>query len=272
VTSVEVAADPAVEARRAAQRARTDALRADFRHELGVAYGPHPKHVMDLYYPNMSSSTSAAPVLVFLHGGGFRNGSPSFNGYHGRPYLERGSLFVSMGYRLLPETQFPDSCDDVELGLVWLFNNIADRGGDPDRIYLSGHSAGAVLGAMVGLRDSPTANGLPPNLIKGLVLISGMYDFASRADSLYNRASARYVPHLAEAIQRLPSHTIVVGGDNDFPTVLPDARRLVESIHTRGGSAELFVEPDADHFAANRGFIQLDGNVALAVARMMQLP
>src|ERR1700716_333373 len=113
--------DPVVEARRAAQRAASDALRDEFRHDRDVAYGDHPKQVMDVYYP--TAVATAAPVLVFLHGGGFRAGAPSFNGHQGRPYLEHGSLFVSMGYRLTPEMRFPDTCADVEQGLRWLVDH-----------------------------------------------------------------------------------------------------------------------------------------------------
>jgi arylformamidase len=262
-------ADPAVEARRAQQRSLTDAVQATFRNEPRIPFGPHPRQVMDVYYPTVA--TTAAPVLVFLHGGGFRTGNPSFNGYHGRPYLEAGSIFVSMGYRLVPDVRFPDTCQDVELGLAWLHEHIAERGGDPSRIYLSGHSAGAILAATVGLRALPADSTLPPDLVKGLVLISGMYDFSKRAQDTMNTASPRYVANLWNAIERLPEHTVLVAGDNDLPACLPDAEVLLAALQQRGASAELFIEPDADHFAANRSFIASDGKVAQAVKRMMRL-
>jgi arylformamidase len=261
--------DPVVEARRAQQRSLTDAVRSAFRHELGVPFGAHPRQVLDVYYPQ--APTTGAPVLVFLHGGGFRAGDPSFNGYHGRPYLEAGSIFVAMGYRLAPEMRFPDTCEDVEQGLAWLHAHIAQRGGDPGRIYLSGHSAGAILAAHVGLRALPASLQLPPELVRGLVLISGMYDTSRRPRDTTNTASPRYVPNLSNAIERLPEHTVLVAGDNDLPACLPDAQALYAALTQRGASAELFVEPNADHFAANRSFVSSAGNVAQAVKRMMRL-
>ena len=256
--------DPVVAARRADQRARTDALRAEYRHELNVAYGDHPGQVLDIYQPR--ATATAAPVLVFLHGGGFRRGAPGVNAYHGAPYLERGSVFVSMGYRLVPDLRFPDTVEDVERGLQWLVDHLAERGGDATRIFLSGHSAGATLAAATGLRATR------PDVVKGLVLISGMYDFTRHSDETINRDSARYVPELWEAIERIPeAHTVIVGGDHDMPAVLPDAEALLAAIQARGGSAEMFVEPNADHFQANRGFITPDGAVAQAVSRMMSL-
>jgi arylformamidase len=263
-----VVTDPEMEARRAEAMARTVALRAEFQHELGVPYGDHPRQVMDLYYP---ASPAQAPVLVFLHGGGFRVGEPGRDGYVGRPMLERGGIFVSMGYRLLPEVSFPNTCEDVERGLDWLRHEIAARGGAPERIYLSGHSAGAMLAAWVGLRPTTSAPSLPPDLVKGLVLISGMYDLTGRPSEAVDPASPRYVPRLYEALERVPEHTILVVGEHDFPQVPPDARSLAAAIRARGGTVELFVEPNADHFVAHRSFVSAEGQVFLAAARMMRL-
>jgi len=257
--------DAEMEARRAAARGRTDAVRSAFRHELGIAFGPHPRQVLDIYYP--AQTGSATPTLVFLHGGGFRQGEPSSNAYHGQPYLQHGGIFVSMGYRLAPDgVRFPDSAEDVELGLGWLREHLADRDGDPARIYLSGHSAGAMLAAQVGLRSASAAR------LRGLVLISGFYDVSSHSDEIINRASPRYVANLAEGIQHVPEHTILVAGDQDFPAALPNAEALAAALQAKGGSVEVFTEPNADHFAANRSFVQAGAPVFEATRRMLQLP
>jgi acetyl esterase/lipase len=69
----------------------------------------------------------------------------------------------------------------------------------------------------------------------------------------------------------LPEHTVLVAGDNDLPACLPDAQALYAALTQLGASTELFVEPNADHFAANRSFVSSAGNVAQAVKRMMRL-
>jgi arylformamidase len=263
-----VADTAAVEARRAANQVRTAVVRAQFRHDLGIPYGPHPRQVLDIYYP---ARATAAPVLVFLHGGGFRNGEPGANGYNGSAVLAHGAIFVSMGYRLMPDAVFPDSCDDVEQGLRWLRDHIAERGGDPERIYLSGHSAGGMLASSIGLRHWIGAADLPDTLVKGLLLISGFYDHRDRPEDQINPASKYYVPNLVDAIDRLPEHTIVVHGDADFPAAAPDAQALVQAIKAQGGSVELIVEANADHFAANKGLLSDDGAVFQATRRMMRL-
>ena len=133
----EGAAQQAVARAHGAMVTRTAAVRAAYPHLLGVAYGTAPRQTYDLYLPR---AEPAGPVLVFLHGGGFRAGEAGEVGDHGLPYLQAGGIFVAMGCRL--------------------------RGGDPEGIHLSGHSAGAVLAARVGLCRSP---GLDPDLVKGLV-------------------------------------------------------------------------------------------------------
>ena len=164
------AAQQAVARAHGAMVTRTAAVRAAYPHLLGVAYGTAPRQTYDLYLPR---AEPAGPVLVFLHGGGFCAGEAGDVGDHGLPYLQAGGIFVAMDYRLVPDTRFPESAADVERGLVAVRDEVRLRGGDPERIHLSGHSAGAVLAAQVGLRRSP---GLDPDLVKGLVLISGTYD------------------------------------------------------------------------------------------------
>lgn len=254
----------ALEARRAEAMARTDSVRAEFRHER-VSLGDHDKQALDLYHPNVGP---AGPVLAFLYGGGFRVGDITSVGYHARPYLEAGALFACIGYRLAPDARFPDCADDVEAGLQWLHDHVAEHGGDPDRIYLSGHSAGAMLAAQVTLRPRHQD---PADLVKGAVLISGMYDFTQHPDEIVNRDSERYVPVLTDALERVPEHTILVAGDHDFPTVIPAAQAMEAALRARGGSVETFVEPDADHFQANRSFIVAEGDVCRATRQMMKL-
>lgn len=236
-----------------------------FGHELGVQFGSHPRQRMDLFFPE---GQAKGPTLVFLHGGGFRVGDPSSVSYHGYHYLEAGAIFASLGYRLLPDAKVEDAADDVEAGLTALASRVAAHGGDPEQIYLSGHSAGAILAAHVGLRPSPA---IPADLVKGLVLISGMYRMENSDPERYNLDSARHVPNLVDHIAHVPGHTIIVGGDKDFPAVLPDAEALAEALRARGGSVESFVEPDADHFQANRSFVAASGPVHDATITMMKL-
>ena len=84
-----------------AAEARTDVVRDRVAHALDLAYGEHPKQRLDLYWP---AAASDAAVLLFLHGGGFREGDPTLYGFLAEPFVARGVVFGSLGYRLTPET------------------------------------------------------------------------------------------------------------------------------------------------------------------------
>lgn len=255
--------DPA-ERRRIVNEAATSRLRDDFAHQLDIAYGSNPKQVFDCYVP---AAKPAGPVMIFLHGGGFRLGAPGPVAYYGRPILENGGIFISLGYRLAPEVRFPDTAEDVELGLIAISRHLESQGFDSAQTFLSGHSAGAALAAFCALRPQSKEE----SQLKGLVLVSGMYDFSAHAEAVGNHASARYVPDLCSAIEHVPPHSIVVAGDRDLPAVMPAAEAMVAALRASGGSVEFFIESDADHFEAIRGFAQSESPVGRAVLTMMTL-
>ena len=110
-----------------------------------AAYGPHERHRLDLF---AAPGSSDRPVLVFVHGGGFVRGDKSTPG---TPHNENvglwacrsGMVGVTMNYRLAPEHRWPAGAQDVASAVAWLRANVAEHGGDPERIVLVGSSAGA---------------------------------------------------------------------------------------------------------------------------------
>jgi arylformamidase len=254
----------AAERRRITNDAATHTLRDEFEHELEISYGPHPKQVFDCYYP---ADVANAPVMVFIHGGGFRAGSPGPVAYYGRPILEAGGLFVSLGYRLAPEVRFPDTAEDAELGLAAISEMAAAKGAKGDSLFLSGHSAGASLAALAALRPQTPAT----KSIGGLVLVSGMYNDSVRSPEIGNNESPRFVPDLTKALERIPDQTIVIAGDRDLPSVMPAALAMIEALKEKDGAVQFFVEENADHFEAIRGFATAGTPTATAVLKMMGL-
>lgn len=245
---------------------RSDRVRAAYRNER-VAFGAHPRQVMDVY--DAEPSTARAPVFVFVHGGGFLTGSPENFAYVGEPVLRRGAVFVSTSYRLLPETKVPDAVEDLALALRWIYENIAEHGGDPDAIYVSGHSAGAMLAAYVGLRSGwQSEHGVPDDIVKGLVLVSGVYTNHHAGDQL-NAESPYFVENLCEAIECTPPHTIVATAERDLPACQPEAEALIAALRARGASCE-FVDAlsDRDHFFVGHELADDDGRI-FAPTRVM---
>ncbi|MDE3074800.1 MAG: alpha/beta hydrolase [Chloroflexota bacterium] len=264
------ASPPNLGAFHAETTARSKALRELTRHEQGIAFGANSRQLLDIYYPK--NAIGIAPVHVFLHGGGFRQGSQTTVGYMGEALVKHGAIFVAMSYRLLPDVLFPDMVVDVELGLGWVYQNIAARGGDPNRLYLSGHSAGATLAALAGLRNGWTGErGLPSNVIKGLVLISGMYDYSERPSETVNRRSKRYVSNLVQAIDYLPERTIIAAAENDLARVMPDSKALFEELQGRGAAADFVTVAGVDHFYAGHSLAEASGEIFQRTKQMMRL-
>lgn len=156
------------------------------------AYGPHERHRLDLY----GVPTAPAPVVLFVHGGGFRLGDKAADGWQnaavGRWVAQQGWLGAVMNYRLAPDHGWPAGGEDVLAALDWLTEHAARFGGDPDQIVLMGTSAGAVHVA--------TALQLRPDLaVRGCVLLSGVYGYApfEDRDAMYYGSGAQFAERMA---------------------------------------------------------------------------
>ncbi|MBV8087057.1 MAG: alpha/beta hydrolase [Chloroflexi bacterium] len=250
--------------------ARSEAVRKEYTHELGIKFGAHERQTLDLYYPKRV--TGPAPVFVFLHGGGFRGGSPTTVAYMGEALLKHGAMFIAMTYRLMPEVKYPDMGDDVELGLEWVLKNIHGCGGNEDKVYLSGHSAGATLAALLGLRAGWLKDrGLPDDLVKGLVLISGGYINRREGDDV-NTASKHFVGDLSRSFERAPAHTILATAENDLPQCQPSAEALEAALKAKGASVEFLSKLRGyDHFFVGHELANEDGAIFAAAKRMLNL-
>ena len=151
--------------------AATELLRRSVGHELGVMYGDHPYQILDIYRPSGSSNGVA---LVFFHGGAFREGHPGHYGYLARPFVARGSFYVSAGYRLLPEVEVANCLEDAQQAIGWLYLN-RERWG-LHRVVVSGHSAGArIVAALALTRGWRSRYGVPDEFVAGGIAISGGY-------------------------------------------------------------------------------------------------
>jgi arylformamidase len=118
-----------------------------------------------------------APMLVYLHGGAWKGGRSSQVAYVAEPFINAGAHFLSVDFNNVTETGgdlFP-MVDQCRRAVAWVYKNAATFGGDPDRLFLSGHSSGGHLGGCVVTTEWKKM-GLPQNIIKGALLGSGMYD------------------------------------------------------------------------------------------------
>jgi len=133
----------------------------------------HERQVLDIYTPEEPSG-SGRPVMFWIHGGGWQVGDKSDVALKPKVLTERGFVFVSTNYRLLPDVEMDVLTRDVARSLAWVHRNISRYGGDPDRIFVGGHSAGAQLAALICTDDRYLKEqGVPFDVLRGCVPVDG---------------------------------------------------------------------------------------------------
>ncbi len=133
----------------------------------------HERQVLDIYTPEEAANASL-PVMFWIHGGGWQVGDKSNVALKPKALTERGFVFVSTNYRLLPDVEMDVLIRDVATSLGWVHKNIAKYGGDPQRIFVGGHSAGAQLAALICIDDRYLKEqGVSFDVLKGCVPVDG---------------------------------------------------------------------------------------------------
>lgn len=133
----------------------------------------HERQVLDIYRPE-EPGKDALPVMFWIHGGGWQAGDKSDVGLKPKVFSERGWVFVSTNYRLLPDVDMETLTGDVAASLGWVHRHIGKYGGDPGRIFVGGHSAGAQLAALLCIDERWIGkHGVPLSNLKGCVPVDG---------------------------------------------------------------------------------------------------
>ncbi|MFM8702304.1 MAG: alpha/beta hydrolase [Planctomycetia bacterium] len=224
---------------------------------------------LDLYGP-VRAGGPARPIVLFVHGGGWRHGDKSHVGVKPEAFVSRGNLFASVGYRLDAPVTPREQGADVAAAVAWLRAHAADYGGDGDSIFLIGHSAGAHLAALVATDTRLLArHGLEPAALRGVVLLDGAgYDVprqmaAARLPPLERLYRSAFGDD-PEAQREASPLTHVVAGSR-YPLFLlfhvgrrrdsrEQAEALAERLRSVGGEATTVHEPDKNHLTLNREF------------------
>lgn len=153
----------------------------------------HERQVLDIYAPEGAKNL---PVVFWIHGGGWQAGDKTDVQIKPRVLAERGFVFVSTNYRLLPEVEMDVLIRDVAKSLGWVHKHIAGHGGDPARIFVMGHSAGAQLAALLCTDDRYLkAEGVPFDALKGCVPVDG---------DTYDLPAMIMTAEVRQAVHRLP--------------------------------------------------------------------
>jgi acetyl esterase/lipase len=220
-----------------------------YRPEAGIAYGALPRQQLDIYQPTAPHS-EPAPVIVFFYGGSWNSGDRADYRFVGQQLAALGYTVVIPDYRLYPDVRFPAFIADGAAALRWAQDHIAQHGGDPSRIFLMGHSAGAYNAMMLALdRNFMARAGVDRTHIRGVVGLAGPYDFKIEGDLLpgiFGAADPATVMPVAFADQPAPP-VLLVTGDADT-TVLPaNSRRLAAALRRGGNPVRVLEYAGFDH-------------------------
>jgi arylformamidase len=226
-----------------------EAALAGLRRTADIAFGQGDLHKLDLYAP---AGEGPWPVHAFIHGGYWRAQDKRNFAFTATELNRRGVLVAVLNYDLCPAVTLDGTVASALAGLEWVIRNIAAHGGDPARLTLSGHSAGAHLVA-AALATDWAAHGLPAQPFRGALLVSGIYDPTPAMLTSVN-AEIRLTPEIAarQNYEALPPRCrcptwVMVGGDEP-PLWIEHSLRYAQHLRRSGLRPGLLVAPSFNHF------------------------
>jgi arylformamidase len=234
-------------------------------------YGQSEAETLDIFAP---AGARGLPVMVFVHGGAWRALSKDDSAAPVSSFVEHGCLYVALNFANIPAVRLPDMASQCRLAMLWIRANIARFGGDPQRIFVSGHSSGGHLAATLLATDWKSL-GAPADLIKGGVVMSGMmelYPVLLSSRSGYVKVSAAEVEALSPMrhLDRIACLVIVVHGDQESPEFKRQANVFAEALSGMGRLRAQFVLRGKNHFEVPEAFNDASHPLTMNVLAMMK--
>lgn len=226
-----------------------------------AAYGPGPRHGLTVYGPPAAHADALRPVVLFLYGGSWKSGHRRDYRFVAEALVERGYVVVIPDYRVWPEVRFPAFVEDAAAAFAWTRAHVRDHGGDPGRIFVAGHSAGAHMALLLALDPHYLqAAGETPAAIRGVTGLAGPYSFDPLATPSV-KAIFETVPDVnaARPVARVradaPPALLLHGGDDG--TVWPkNSSDLAAALRAVGAPVESRVYPGVSHAGIVLAFLR----------------
>jgi acetyl esterase/lipase len=237
-----------------------------FERKADIAYGADARQKLDVYVPKPSADGASAsvpvaagrPVVIFWYGGSWQRGSKSDYRFVGAALADRGYITVLPDYRLYPEVKFPDFLDDAAHAVAWVQQHAPEFGGDPHRIVLMGHSAGAHTAAYLAFNHEFLARrGARPEWIAGLVGLSGPYVLAPNTRTLNRIFAAPWGESDWQPVRFVDANappTFIAHGLDDDVVSVAQAEKLRDVLESKGVRVQMELYANTGHAATVAGF------------------
>ena len=219
-----------------------------------IAYGQHPRQQLDIYQPKANSAAKGklAPVVIFFYGGSWDSGSKDDYLFVAEALVSRGYVTVIADYRLYPEVKFPALMQDPAMVVDWVARHIADFSGNPQQLFLMGHSAGAHLAVMLSVNAAYLqAAGTSPAILRGCIGLAGPYDFlpltSDRLKAIFAPESEQWRSQPVNFVDGKQPPMFLLMGLKDTVVWPRNTLRMADAVQRHGGEVKVSTYPDYNH-------------------------
>jgi arylformamidase len=255
--------------------ANAEAMRARLGQPLRKAYGPTDAEKLDIYRTKKASN---APIFVFIHGGAWLGGEAKNHADSAEMFMNAGANFVVLDFIAIKEAggDLRVMAEQVRRAIAWVYKNAKDFDGDANRIYIGGHSSGGHLCGVALVTDWQKDHGVPADIVKGGLCMSGMYDM--KPVRLSKRSSyVKFTDEMEHAmssqrhLDMLRAPVIATYGTNETPEFQRHNRDFVAALKAAGKPAQLIEAVSYDHFEMAESLGNPYGPNGRAALAMMKL-
>jgi arylformamidase len=239
-----------------------------------VAYGPTDVEKLDIH----KTDKPTAPINIFIHGGAWRNGLAKEFAFAAEMFIHTGAHYIVPDFIQVQDADgsLMPMAQQVRAAVAWVYKNAARFGGNPDRIFISGHSSGAHLAGVALVTDWQNDFGLPANVLKGGLLISGMYDLkpvriSKRSEYVKFTDEIEQALSSQRHLDKLTAPIIVAYGTQETPEFQRQNRDFAAAVKAAGKPVELIVGEGFNHFEMQETLGNPYGIAGRAALRLMNL-
>lgn len=251
----------------------SDAARRTLQHRLNLAYGPGRNDRLDVFLP---TGNGPFPVHIFFHGGYWRAlGKDDFGGV-ALALVPAGAIVVVVDYTLCPHATMDELVEQCRRSVIWIAGNIAEMGGDPSRLYMSGHSAGGHITAMMVNTDWAARGGMTGTL-RGACSMSGLFDLEPMALAPFLQPDLRLTPEQVvrnsplNFVKPNPVPLILSVGENETAEFHRQSAVYAKAWRAAGNAVEEIAVPGRHHYSIIESLFDDGDPLRMALLRQMNL-